>query len=771
MKRLFRVGLVFAVVLGLAFGGLLFYAQHKSSEITLNPLTPGGSSVVLASDGKTPLGHIASAEAGKQLTEQQIPPLIRQAHMAAEDRGFYTHGPISLPGMASAIAKDAVGLSFEAGGSTITQQLAKKYVGDEKSLQRKIDELPYAYRLEHDYTKDQILTMYVNANYYGRGAYGIEDGAQTWFGVSASRLKTLNDPTDVARAAFLAALIQQPSTFDDYKGKPSNLVNADAVWSRTRYVLDGLRDLKGIPADQMVSQQTVDAAKKLLPLKLTETVKNSGNGIDGDPYIMSYVKDWMTAWQIEVAKSVDPSLSDDAATKAGESMADGLLARGGLKIQTSIDANIQTLTVNAHKADLNGPSGVVMLDPRNGGVLAMSGGRSYSADPNNYAMYASRPPGSTMKAFVLADAVSRGISVNSTFAAPKYIVVDGPPIWDHTRADAPNCKLTLADALAASNNVVYTEAITGKMASCQDREHVTGIGDYPVTPNTVADLLRKAGADTSPVPGRTSPAKISAEARLAIGGSIELSPLKLAVMAGTLDGGVYHKPHLINGIVASNGENIFTYDDESKRVLDAKFAAIVDQTLTGVFTHGTAVHDQVDGHPLAGKTGTTDEDQGDSWMFAFNANNPKYPKAPAMVCAGWAGKNPNQQGADVGKVCQSVFRHALDGTPSVPFPDANMNTGKLVGVPQAPPPPPTTHAETTSPPAPAPTTTHPKPAPSTPTQPTTTPPTKRSSPPPPEQTGGPATGTVAPPGNPPPPGQQNGAADNPDVTTTQTEAP
>jgi membrane peptidoglycan carboxypeptidase len=755
MRRLLYAAIVMVLVLVGCFGGLLIYAQHKSSQVTLTSLDAGGSSVVLAGDGKTVLGHFASAE-GKPLKDADISRLLKQAHMAAEDRSFYTHGAISLSGMAFALARDAIGMSVTAGGSTIDQQVAKRYVGTERTLQRKIDELPYAYRLEQEYTKEQILGIYMNGNYYGRGSYGVADASQTWFGVSAKSLDNSSDPLDVARAAFLAALIQQPSTFAEYKGKPSNLTNADAIWNRTRYVLNGLRDLKGIPAEQMVSQQTVDAAKALLPLKLTNTVKDSGNKVDGDPYLMNYVKAWMVAWQTEVAKSENPKISNDDAVKTGQSVADGMLARGGLRIRTYIDGTVQQLTVSAHKRYVgSGPSGFVMIDVRNGGVLAMSGGRDYSADPNNYAMYAARPPGSTMKAFVLADAVNKGASVNSVFAAPASIRIDGPPIYDHTRRAAPGCKMTLANALAASNNVVYVEAATGKMASCNSTK-LHDIDNYDVTPQSVADLLRQAGADASPVPGRDSPAKMSVEPRLAIGATIDLSPLKLGTMGATLDGGVYHKPHLVDSIDTTTGKNLFTYDDESHRVLDEKPVAIVDQTMTGVFTHGTAVGDQVDGHPLAGKTGTTDEDQGDSWIIAFNANNPKYKNEPAGACAGWAGKNNNLQGADLGKVCQNVFRHWLDGRRTVPFPAADLNSGNLVGLKdQAPPPtiqpettPPTTPSTTTAPTTEAttesqePTRTH-RPRPSY---------SSTRTVPPPQQTGV-ATGNAPPPGNPQPPGQ------------------
>jgi membrane peptidoglycan carboxypeptidase len=777
MKKAFLAFVVLAILGGGVFGGVLLWAQHRASQVELKSLDPAGATIVLAANGE-PIGKIASAEAGKPLEAKQVSILIRHAHMAAEDRSFYAHGAISLKGMAWAMLTNARDGTLAAGGSTITQQLAKKYAGNEKSIGRKIDELPYAYRMEQDYTKDQILVTYVNVNFYGRGAYGIEDAASTWFGVSATKLTDMNDPLQVARAAFLASLPKQPSNYDNYQGEPRNLTMAKELQERTTYVLDGLRDLEGLPAgsDTMVSQEVVDQAKKLVadglgPLKITNRFKETGNAVEGDPYVMSYVRDWIVAWQTQIAK--EDKHSDDEAAKIGQNETESLLARGGLKIQTDIDPAAQTRLVNAHKNKLGaGPSGFIILNPRTGGVVAISGGRNYGADPNNYAVYAKRPPGSTMKPFVLANAVSEDISVKSVFAAPGEIRIDGPPIWDHTRKDAPGCKMTLADSLAVSNNVVAVEAATGKMASCEDRNKLTNIKDYPVSPKTVAALIRKAGADASMVPDRTDPIKIGEEPRLAIGASLELSPLKLAVMASTLaNGGEYHKPHLISRIDAPNGENVFEHEDESQQVIDRKYANIVNQVLTGVFTKGTASGAQVDGHPLAGKTGTTDAEQGDAWFFAYNAVNPKQDKEPAYVCSGWAGKNADRHGADVGEVCQSFYQGQLKGRPGVNFPDADLDAGKLVGIVAPPPPPPP--AQTTQAPAPQPTKSEPPKAPPSTTVPTTEtkrPTTATTTPegngggetttdrevPPPEENGGeegdPNDGTVPVPGGVEPPG-------------------
>lgn len=755
--RLFKVVGALVLVVVLAAFGFLQWVKSQAEDATLPSYRIGDPSVVLAADGKTALGHIASTASGKQLDDAQVSTLIRHAHMGAEDRGFYDHEAVSLLGTARALLTDARTGSWAAGGSTISQQFVKNaYLTSAKTGDRKVNEWILAYRLEKDFTKDQILTKYVNSNYYGRGAYGVEDAAQTWFGVSATEITDMKDPLQVARAAFLAALVQRPGAFSKYEGKPSNLTNADALYKRVNYTLDGMRKLDGV--ETMVSQDVVDKAKALLPLKLTDTIKAPDKG-DGDPYLMQYVHDWLTAWQTQQAKDED-GLKDSEAAEQGAATVDGMLARGGLKIQLSIDAGLQDMLINAHKAEIKGgrPSGAVILNPRDGGVLAMSGGLSYKADPVNYAMYASRPPGSTMKPFVLADAVEKGVSPNSVFAAPKYIQIDGPPIWDHTRADAPGCKMTLADALAASNNVVYTEAATGQMAGCDDRSKLTKIDGYSVTPKSVATLLRKAGADSSPVPKRDSPAKIGEEPRLAIGGSIELSPVKLAVMGASIaNGGKYHKPHVIDAVDLPDGERVFSHEDESSDVMSEDTARIVAQAMTGVATHGTAVHDQVENHPTADKTGTTDGDpetqQGDTWMLAFNADNPDVDSEPAYVCSVWEGKNPSGSGADTGKVCQNFLSHALSGRPKVDFPKADLNSGKKVGLKEDPPPPPQT---TEQPPAPE-TTTEAPPSSSTPTptptktkekpKPTTTtsgPPTRST--PPPEQTGGPVTGTVPVPG-------------------------
>lgn len=684
--RLIRFLLVVALLFVTAGAAFFGYAQYMASRVSLPPLKIGDSSVILASDGKTELGHIASA--GKShisLTDDQVSPLLKQAHLAAEDRSFFVHGAVSPQGMAFALFKDLLSHSFAAGGSTITQQYVKNaYLTQEKTADRKTDEIIYSYKVQKELTKDQILTKYLNSNYYGRGAYGVEDAAQVWFGVSAAELKDANDPLQVARAAFLAALVRQPSTFAKYDGAPSNLVNSKSLYQRVNYVLDGLGAVEGMP--NTVSPGVIAQAKQLLPLKLTDTVGAGGTALDGDPYLVDYTRDWLTAWQTQVAK--DDGYSDSEAQEQGTATAEAMLTRGGMRIVTTLDPNLNRQLADAVAAELphRGLSaGAVIQDPRTGAIVAMYPGKNHDTDQYNYALYANRQVGSVMKTTVLSDAVQRNISVQSELPAPNQIVVNGFTVHNDSTQPIPGCRLNLADAIALSNNPVHVELITGQMASCQDPAQLTPIEpNYPVSPASVAELARKMGADDSVVPGATNPAQLPEVPALALGvGS--LTPPKVATIGSTLaNGGMHNKPYVVTSITAQDSTVVYQHTAEAPtQALDTKSVNIVNQVLTGVFSNrGTALSAQVPGHPVAGKTGTTDSD---AWGLMYSAVDPSG-TTPAYTCAAWAGYPDNRDangdlwGADVMMICHDFMVSALANVPSVDFAPADLHSGKIVGL-------------------------------------------------------------------------------------------
>lgn len=714
-----RPGLVIGLVAAVVLGGGYSFIQSEIASANLASLEPAGNSVAVANDGKTTLGHIASSggEKGKQLPSDKIPMPCRHTHMAAEDRGFYTHPGVEWSSAARAVLGNVENGFGSEGASTITMQLAKEYAGTEKTLKRKARQVIYARRLENEWGKDKILDAFLNHNYYGRGTFGVEDASQTWFGVSAAELKDMNNSLHVARCAFLAALIKAPSFYAEYEGKPSNLTHATEVWDRvTKDVLGGMRLLKGLPSGQkMAEEKVIEDAKKLglAGLKLTNTVKNAGNGVDGDLGLMAATREWTRGWQIEVAKQ--DGYKEAEAEKVGRGAADEMLARGGLKFTLSIDSKMQPLAVKSQKDHFSAnASAVVVLDQRTGGVLALSGSRDYNADQNNHAIYGGRPIGSTIKPFILLDAVRQGISPKSEFTASGSIKLDGPPIKDHDGEAEPGCKMNLLDGLAVSQNVVFVEATTGKMTSCEDTTQTQPIPDYPVKYDTIEKTLKDAGVNASLVPGRDDPVTIGKQPRLAIASNetLDATPLKLAVMTMTIaTGGIQRKPFLIDKIEGPNGV-IFEHEEESHRVFEEKHTSIVTQGMVGVYKHpqGTARDAQVPFN-AASKTGTADEAAGgDIWFTSFNATSSKYKKEPGVVCTSYE-KNPKHGSVTAAKVCQQFYNGTLKQK-GIPFPKADLDAGRLVGLnAKSEPPPPASKQPEPAKPSVAPASPSRKPAP------------------------------------------------------------
>jgi membrane peptidoglycan carboxypeptidase len=710
MGKLIKAGSALIAVCILAAAGFFIYVYQAAGVDLARPKVE--DSVILASDEQQVLGHIASSgNHHTELTAEQISPLLRQAFMAAEDRKFYQHGPVSFLDMAKRIALSG----GKAGGSGIEQQYVKnQYTDGQRSVGRKVKEIPYAYALGKKYTKTQVLDMYINSNYYGFGAYGVEDACLAIFGHSATLLKDMSDPVQVAKASFLAAIINAPSYYGTaVEGKPNQLAHMDELVKRQNYVLDGFGQLEGRPketSDQTMAQRVdpsvIAQARTKLPLQLKRTARSTGTSEDADPYLVSYIKEWLVAWQTQIAQQ-DEGLNDEQASRRGKDLAEAMLARGGLKIQVSIDANLQKATTDAVKANLKKrgiTAGVIILN-QGGGVVAMYGG-DYSVNKQNNALYANRQPGSVMKPVLLADMISQGVSVQSKFAAPAYIDIDGPRIWNDDRKPAVNCELTLADAMAVSNNVVFTEAMANRMASCRTPQTLSPIEGLSNNPASTKAMASKLGGDDSTVPGKTSPSVYSDNVRLAIGDApTALSPLKVASMGLTLaNRGEHTKPHIIDKIETSSGTVAYQNETTTNRALSTEQADIENQVLAGVFTKGTASGAQVKNHPLAGKTGTTDRD---AWIMAYNARDPKG-KAPTYSCAAWMGYLSDNQGttngdlwgADAARICQGFFGSALNTQPRVDFAAANTSSGKLVGL----------STQTTASPSTVPSTPSPKPS-------------------------------------------------------------
>src|SRR3954469_8993969 len=325
---------------------------------------------VYASDGHTILAVLRGSQSRVLVQSAQISPWIKQAIVATEDRRFYEHRGIDLRGMARALKADIQHKSAVQGGSTITQQFVKnELTGTQRSITRKLKEAALAWQLEQRWTKDQILTAYLNTIYFGNGAYGVERAARTYFGHDALKLT-------LPEAALLAGIPEDPSRFDP-------VAHPRAATARRAVVLR-------LMLQQGIIQPARFRRARRAPLPKPHDVHLSG--IRGQaPYFGEYVKQQLI-------------------NQFGAKRVFG----GGFRVDTTINLQLQKLARAAIDKWLPSPDGpqaaLVAINPSNGAVLTMMGGRSFHESQFNLAVQGERQPGSSFKPFVLATALKEGIS-------------------------------------------------------------------------------------------------------------------------------------------------------------------------------------------------------------------------------------------------------------------------------------------------------------------------------------------------------------------------
>jgi membrane peptidoglycan carboxypeptidase len=472
-----------------------------------------------------------------------ISPHLIDATIALEDRQFYTHQGIDFPRIVAAAIADLTHQGVQQGASTITQQLVKRmFVGSANSLERKVREATLALEIERRFSKNEILTLYLNQIFYGHQAYGIEAAAQTYFAKSAKDL-------DIAQAAMLAGIPNAPSSFDPY-----NPATAAQAMSRQDLVLrDMLRD-------HYISQLEYDKAVK-------ETLTFQDGSIQRDlkaPWFVDYVL-----------------------RQLSKQYGDAVVAGGGLRVTTTLDYNLQRIAEqavynNVNRADLkarnvnNGAAEVI--DPNTGQVLAMVGSANYydQAIGGQYNVITDgqgRQPGSSFKIYVYATALANGWAP-STLILDKQGKIDGHPFvdWDHRDEGV----ITIRRALVESRNIPAIE------------------------------LLKQLGYDrvfqTARMMGLTN-SNLTPDRGLAQAiGATEVVPMQHFNAYGVLaSGGIYHDPTVILKVVDSQGKVLQEWKpDAGVRVLPAQVAYMISDILRPV---GAALNIK---RPYAAKTGTTE---------------------------------------------------------------------------------------------------------------------------------------------------------------------
>jgi penicillin-binding protein 1A len=489
-----------------------------------------------------------------------ISPHLKHAIIAIEDQRFYDHSGVDIIRVGgAALANFRQGRRAE-GASTITQQLARlSFLYPDKTYARKVQEVMLAASLETEYSKDQILELYLNKVYFGSGLYGAEAAAMGYFGKRASELT-------VAEAALLAGLVKAPSNY-------APTVDAERASSRRTVVLNQMLGMGVIDTEEY------EAAKKT-KIELADALRRE------EPY----------------GRFFKEHVRKELIARFGEAQ----LYEGGLKVYTTIDLDMQRAAdaeVGKALAELEKRRGakaraanpaplqasLIAIDPATGEVRAMIGGRDFIESNYNRATLALRQSGSAFKPFVYAAALENGYTPASVIENLNQAVATPQGAWVPEDGHSSATSMSMRAALKTSSN----------------RAAVRMIEDVGI--NKAVSYATRVGVNNTPaVPSAALGA-----------GDVTLESLTSAY-AVFANGGKRRPPVYITRVEDSEGEVLFTAERKEEQVVSPQTAFLMTEMLSDVINHGTAYKARQLGFKLkaAGKTGTTNEYR-DAWFIGY----------------------------------------------------------------------------------------------------------------------------------------------------------
>ncbi|BAY09639.1 transglycosylase domain-containing protein [Calothrix sp. NIES-2098] len=502
--------------------------------------------------------------AREQLNLEQMPDRLKKAFIASEDRRFQQHNGVDAQGIVRAVWSNLRSQDVVEGGSTITQQLARiLFLKQEKTIWRKLKEVRLAQKMEHELSKDQILERYLNLVYLGSGAYGVADAAWVYFSKSVDQLT-------LPEMATIAGLAPAPSSYAPDK-------NPEAAKARRNLVLQ-----------RMQEDGVITAAEREAAIREPLIVKSSfPKRLQVEsPYFTTYI-------QKELPKYVAPDV----------------LAGGGLVVETTLNPTWQKFAEEAVAKTLRNQgrwenfkqAAMVAIDPRNGEIQAMVGGKDFGKNQFNRVTQAQRQPGSTFKGFVYATAIASGKNPYDTYEDEPFVVDGYEP---KNFSEKFHGSMSMRDALTRSINIIAVKVLID-------------VGFEPII-----KLAHDMGIKSELKPTYS----------LALG-SNEVNLLELTSAYGSFaTQGLHTEVHGIRRILNRQGKVIWSADFTSKRALDADSAAIMTWMLRNVVEEGTGAAAQLDNRPVAGKTGTSDEAR-DLWFIGY---------IPQLVTGVWLGNDDNR---------------------------------------------------------------------------------------------------------------------------------
>ncbi|MDO5083627.1 penicillin-binding protein [Arachnia propionica] len=567
-KILGRIALGFVallIVLGLTGVGTFFYLYSTTKLPDPNSDFTTNTTFLYYDDGSTQLGSLA-VQNRVTLTYAEMPQVVKDAVIAAENSSFFTDPGFSLTGMARGMWSIARGGEVQ-GGSTITQQYIKiLYLNSERSAQRKIRELILAIKMGREVPKEQILEGYLNTIYFGRGAYGIEAAAKSYFLKPAAELS-------LAEAATLAAILNNPAGFNPSGGDK----HRERLLGRYQYVL------KQMLAEGYITQAEHDANQAALP-EFPEVPKSNRYGgpkgflitqIESELDALGFSEEQVQGGGLHVTSTINEAMQNSAVETAQK-----------YTEQAAADASTPQDPAQLH-------IGIASVDTGTGGVLALYGGPDYVENSRNWAT-TPRPAASTFKTFAAVAGLRNGYSLDSILKGDTFTPRGDPkPVrneFSHQYGD-----VTLRRSIAESINTAFVD---------MTQEIKDG-------PQEVIKAANDAGAPEGPGWDPNN--------RIALGAA-EVSPLNMANAYATLaDGGKYKPTHFVAKVTDRHGNILYEAKQEPAQNIDANVAANVTDALTSVVEEGTGKKASALKRPVAGKTGTNGvgDDITSAWFVGY----------------------------------------------------------------------------------------------------------------------------------------------------------
>ncbi|GAA2479263.1 transglycosylase domain-containing protein [Streptomyces gobitricini] len=552
----------------LLIGGF-FAGYHLVGIPPANAAATAQSNVFLYDDG-TPLAQKGDVNR-ENVRLSQVPAAVRHAVLAAEDRDFYSQPGVDPEAMLRAAWNTLTGKGTQ-GGSTITQQYVKNYyLGQERTLVRKVKEFFISIKLDREKTKNDIFQGYLNTSFYGRNAYGIQAAARAYYGRDAQDLTT-------AQGAYLAVLLNAPSAYD-VDGRPENRAKAVGRWN---YVLDA-----------MVTEKWLSPAARAATTFPEPEEATATTGLSGQRgYIVQAVENYLT----------DHDVIDEKT-----------LAQGGFRITTTlqqhkqeslaaaVDEQIMSRLDDGNETDRYVRVGGVSIDPATSKVVAMYGGVDYTRQFVNNATRRDYQVGSTFKPFVFASAVHNA-----------SVTQDGERITPNTRYDGTNKRPVQGwsgspYAPANEDDVDYgpitVRTATDKSVNAVYAQLAVDVGPAKVEQTAIDLGLPADTPDLNPSPS------------IALGPATA-SVLDMAEAYATLANHGKHGAYALVEKIEKDGTELALPTAKSEQVISREAADTTTAMLRGVIEGGTGTAAQGAGRPAAGKTGTAEDDKA-AWFAGY----------------------------------------------------------------------------------------------------------------------------------------------------------